>query len=109
VINLFEKENKNINGLTRFVFKPSIFKIIEKEKFILGKDIADIDVLNKLKQQNDVIYYEIKGEFFDIGNPLNFLKTNTVFGINNPEISNEYKKFLIELLKNDISNNQKNI
>jgi len=99
LIRIFEKQNKNINALTRFILKPSIFKIIEKEKYKLGEDIVDLDVFNKLKQKNDLIEYSIKGDFFDIGNPLSFLKTNTIFGINDPEVGEEYKKFLRQILK----------
>ena len=99
LIDLFQKKNKNINALCRFILKPDIFKIIENEKYELGQDIVDIDVFNKLKEKNDLELYSIKGDFFNIGDPLSFLKTNTIFGIKDPEIGQEYKKFLKEQLK----------
>ena len=36
----------------------------------------------------------LKGERYDIGNKLDFLKTNIAFGLNRPDIGRELKEFI---------------
>ena len=81
------------------MFKPAVLDIAEKEYFELGKDLADVYVFDQLEEKDDLFHLDIKGRFFDIGNPLSYLKTLTVFGIEDKEIGREYKNFLKTLLK----------
>jgi len=37
-----------------------------------------------------------RGERFDIGNKLDFLKTNVIFGLAHPEVSAEFREFIKE-------------
>ncbi len=97
VISLFQKTGMNIYSNGRFVFKPPVFNILEREDFKLGETIAD-DVLDELKQNKDLEIFDIEGVFFDVGDPLSYLKTETTFALDNPEIGKEYRKFLNQLL-----------
>lgn len=99
VIQEFNKTNKNIKTFARFLFKPDVFKIIEKEHFELGRDIADLDVMEKLKQRNDLIYMTIKGNIYNVGEPLEYLKTETAFALKDKKIGKDYRKFLKQLIK----------
>ena len=99
VIETFEKVNKNIRANARYLFKPSAFEFINKEQFEFGKDVADLDVFEKLRGKNDLFDFNIKGEFYDIGDTFAYLKTQTVFGLKNNEFGKDFRKYLKKLVK----------
>jgi UTP--glucose-1-phosphate uridylyltransferase len=94
LIQEYKRTGKNIRSNARFLFKPSSFKIIEKEKFNLGEDLADLDVFDKLRQDNDLQEFTIEGNMYNIGDPLSYLETETIFALEDKEIGEEYKQFL---------------
>jgi UTP--glucose-1-phosphate uridylyltransferase len=50
---------------------------------------------------NQVMYgLKIKGKRYDIGDKLGFLKTNIIYALRDPEISQSVKKWLLEFVKN---------
>lgn len=99
IINAFKKTKKNIRSQARFLLKPNSFKIIEKEHFRLGQDVADLDVFEKLREKDDLYEFNIQGDFYDIGNILSHLKTQTQFALKHPDFGKEYKEFLKQLIK----------
>jgi len=104
VIDFFKETKKNIKADTRFVLKPDIFDYRRDIKFEIGKDVADLEIFKILEKKGDLNYFKIDGMKFDIGDPLDYLKTQTVFGLENEEFGKDYKKFLINLLKDGQSN-----
>ena len=99
VIDAFHKTNKNIRSLGRFLFKPYVLEIAQKERFMLGKDVADLDVFEKLKERNDLFNLNINGKFHDVGNPLSYLKTQTYFGLHNKILRRAYGEYLKDIIK----------
>jgi UTP--glucose-1-phosphate uridylyltransferase len=96
LINVFQKTNKNIHAHARFLFKPSVFDILKKEHFEVGSYDVDADVFNKLEQMNDALWYDIQGQYFNVGDPLSYVKTETAFALENPKFRKEYLHFLKE-------------
>lgn len=101
VIKSFEESGKNIKGIARFVLKPEIFKMENEIKFKIGEDMVDEEIFDILKQKGDFLFYNIDGDMYDVGSPLDYLKTQTIFGLKNEEVGNEYKQFLKELMKKE--------
>lgn len=99
IIDAFHKTGKNIRSTARFLFKPSVFDILEKEKYAIGKYDVDLDVFDRLKQNNDLIDLNIKGQFFNVGDPLSYMQTETIFALDNKNIGKDYNKFLKDLIK----------
>ncbi len=99
IITKFQETNKNIRASARFLFKPDVFQIVEKEQYPLGEDVADLDVFDKLRERNELQDLTLQGGFHHVGDPLSYLKTQTIFGLDDPEIGREYKEFLKEQLK----------
>jgi len=99
IIDKFQETGKNIYSRGRLLFKLSVFEIIEKEHFKLGQDTADLDVIERLRKINDLFEMDIDGFFCDIGDPLAYLKTQTVFGLNDKKFGNRYREFLKMLVK----------
>ncbi len=99
LIKKFEKNNKNIRAQGRFLFKPGVFNLLKEEVYDLGEDNADIDVFEKLSEKDDVFNMNIKGKFYNVGDPLSYMKTETEFALKDKEIGKEYKKFLRSIIK----------
>lgn len=98
-IDAFHKTKKNIRAEARFVFKPSIFNTLKKEHFELGQDVVDMDVFGALRNNSDLFDMNINGKFYDVGDPLSYLKTQTAFALKNKEFGSDYKKFLKQTIK----------
>jgi len=99
VIDEFDKTNKNIRGQARFLFKPYVFDILKDERYRIGKYNVDLDVFDSLRERDDLINFDIKGKFFDIGDPLSYMKTETAFALDDPNIGKDYKEFLKKIIK----------
>lgn len=99
LIDSFYQNKKNIWSTARFVFMPSIFDMLKKENFVLGQDTVDIDIFEKLRERNEVISMNINGIMHNTGDPLSYMKTQSYFGLQDPEIGAEYKAYLQGLLK----------
>jgi len=99
LIDVFKKTNKNVRAHARFLFKPGVFDVIKKENFELGRDVVDIDVFDNLRANHDLIDIDAEGDFYDVGDPLSYLKTETAFALADKKIGKEYKRYLMSLLK----------
>ncbi|MBW2998280.1 NTP transferase domain-containing protein [Candidatus Woesearchaeota archaeon] len=99
VISKYEKTGKNIKSEGRFILKPSAFPLIEKEEYVLGEDVADIDVFEKLREQDDLETMSIDGHFLNVGETKSYIKTICYLGLKNKEFGEELKEYLKELIK----------
>ena len=99
IIDYFEQNNKNIKATARIILKPSIFKMKDMVKFKVGEDIADEELFEILKRKKDFLFFNIEGDIYDIGEPLEYLKTQTVFGLKDKEIGEDYHKFIESIVK----------
>ena len=97
VIKKFNQTGKNIRAESRFVFKPDIFKKLENKKFVLGEDIVDLDIFDQLRQEEDLFNFNVNGEFYNVGDSLSHLKTETAFGLQ--KFGKEYMDFLKTIVK----------
>ncbi|MHA1167529.1 MAG: UTP--glucose-1-phosphate uridylyltransferase [Candidatus Hodarchaeales archaeon] len=88
-----------IAGMARYLFTSEFFDEIEPLlEAKLDGEIYQTDGILKLAEKNKVVFYEYKGEYYDIGEPLGYLKTLTRYGLKNHAFSNEYRTFLKSLL-----------
>ena len=97
-IREFDKTNKNVSATARYVFKPNVFDLLQKEPFRLGEYLVGQDIFDRLMEKDDLVRINIKGEFYDVGNPLSYMKTETAFALSEPEIKDEYWKFIRKLV-----------
>lgn len=97
LIDQYHKHNKCINGGVRFLFTPGTFKAIQNEKFEFGRDVADLDLIHKLRQKGKLIDFEIDGDAFDVGEPAQLLRTLIAFTLED----SYYFDRLIEMYKED--------
>ncbi|MEJ2637721.1 MAG: sugar phosphate nucleotidyltransferase, partial [Calditrichia bacterium] len=83
----------------RYILTPEIFKAIEKTNPGKNNEIQLTDSLLNLLGRENIFSYTIEGKRYDIGNKLDYLKTVVEFGLKRKEFSQEFYKFLKELLE----------
>jgi len=84
----------------RYILTPDIFKCIEKTPAGKGNEIQLTDAIKILSQEQDVYAYKFEGIRYDMGNKLDFLKTNVEFALKREEFKKEFMEFLSEIVRN---------
>ena len=83
----------------RYILTPQIFSAIEHTERGKNNEIQLTDALRLLLKQENIIASVIEGKRYDIGNKLDFLKTNVEFGLRRKEFANQFEEFLRNILK----------
>lgn len=86
--------NKAIIG--RYVFNPSIFNLLKHQKPGVGGEIHLVDVFPKLMETEKIYAVQLKGNRYDLGSVLGFLKANIDFGLKDTQYKNDLIKFIKE-------------
>ena len=84
--------------LGRYIVKPEIFDIIENTPPGKGGEIQFTDSLNILAHQSDVYACNFKGQRYDLGDKLGFLKANVEFALRHEELHDEFLNYLKQLV-----------
>jgi UTP--glucose-1-phosphate uridylyltransferase len=79
---------------SRYIFTPEIFEYLNQTKPGLGNEIQLTDAMRSMLHDHKMYGYRFDGVRYDIGNKLDFIKTNLIYGLKNPEIGNELKLWL---------------
>lgn len=82
---------------SRYIFTPAIFDYLEKTPRGKGNEIQLTDAMRMMVKDQPMFGYRFKGTRYDIGNKLDFIKTNIVYGLENPEIGPKLKEWLENL------------
>ncbi|MFW9997742.1 MAG: UTP--glucose-1-phosphate uridylyltransferase [Candidatus Odinarchaeota archaeon] len=93
------KAPSNFAAMGRYLFTPDFFTAVEPKLAPGIHEIYQTDGIVELAQENKVVFFNYKGEFYDTGEPLAYLKTITRYGLKNSEFANEYREFLVNLVK----------
>lgn len=93
-----EEAPSNLAVIGRYILTPDIFEILEQQKPGVGGEIQLTDALRTLAGQRPVYAYEIRGNRYDTGDKLGFLKATVQFGLKNPEFGDSFRRFLRGLL-----------
>ena len=81
--------------LGAYVLTPDIFPIMAEVTPGSGREIWLVDGLNKLAAQRDSYVVEIAGgRYYDIGHKFGFIRANIEFGLRDPQIRDDLKKYL---------------
>lgn len=104
VDKLVEKPSKNkapsnlvIAG--RYIFTPEIFDCIDKIKPGKNNEIQLTDAMQLLLSTRAVYGLRYIGKRYDIGNKLDFLKTNIEFGLERKDFGKELKQYIKDIAK----------
>ncbi len=83
----------------RYILTPDIFGILEKSKPGKGGEIQLTDAIAKLLKERPVYGYLFKGKRYDAGDKLGYLKATVDFALKNPELSGQFKSYILEVAR----------
>lgn len=83
----------------RYILTPEIFKCIEKTQRGKGNEIQITDAIKILGKSQPLYGYKFDGIRYDIGNKLDFLKTNVEFALKREDLKSDFLAFLKEIVK----------
>jgi len=89
----------NLAIASRYIFTPDIFKYLDKTKPGKNNEIQITDAMSLLLQDHKMYGLKFDGKRYDIGNKLDFIKTNVLFGLEHEDISDSLKNWILELAK----------
>lgn len=84
---------------SRYVFTPEIFDYLENILPGKNNEIQLTDAMRLMVLHHPMYGMVFKGKRYDIGNKLGFLKTNLIYGLNDSEIGNELKEWLVSFTR----------
>lgn len=99
---LEEESPSDIAILGRYIITPEIFDILDNTKPGAGGEIQLTDALKELSIKQAMYAYIFKGTRYDVGNKLGFLQATIEFALRREDLKNDFKNYLLELLKNDL-------
>jgi len=104
VNNLVEKPDpkktpSNLAIASRYIFSPGIFNLIEQTKPGKDGEIQITDSMKYLAQIGELIAVKINGKRYDIGNKIDFIKTNIDFSLHNHEMKTQIRNYLKKLIQ----------
>ena len=87
--------------LGRVVLPPEVFGMIEKgiAETPAGGEFLLTDVFTELGMNGKLLAYDFDGRRYDMGNKLGIMKANCELALTHPEIGDEFKAYLKELVK----------
>ncbi len=87
--------------LGRVVLGPEIFGLIEEGLKVCpeGEELYLTDIFSDLGAADKLLAYNFEGNRYDMGNKLGIMKANCEVALNHPEIGEDFKAYLKELVK----------
>ena len=94
-----DKKFSNYSVLGRCVLDNEIFSILERTPLGVGGELQLTDAMRELAVKYGMIGVDFSGIRYDMGNKFGMLRANIEVGLNHPEIKEELKNYLKELVK----------
>ena len=94
-----EEAPSNLAIAGRYVFTADIFDHLDRQKPGKNGEIQLTDAMRRLVKERAMYGLRFRGTRHDIGNKLDFVKTNVVYALKRPEMAADLRAFLREQLK----------
>lgn len=89
-----EKAPSNLVIAGRYVFTPEIFDLLEVIPTGVNNEIQLTDAMRLLLKEQKMYGHHFAGKRYDVGNKLDFIKTNVAFGLQHPEFGEALREWL---------------
>jgi UTP--glucose-1-phosphate uridylyltransferase len=89
-----EDAPSNVAVVGRYILTPRIFELLAEQRAGAGGEIQLTDAIARLLQEERVTAYEFKGQRFDCGSKLGYLKATVEFALQHPELQDDFKAYL---------------
>lgn len=94
-----EEAFSNFSILGRCVLPPSIFSVLEQIPTGAGGELQLTDAMAELARTEGIIGVDYTGKRYDMGNRLGVLQAIVEVGLDNPEVGEEFQKYLKDFVK----------
>ena len=88
----------NLAIIGRYLLRPEIFEILERQQPGAGGEIQLTDAIDQLNKIQRVFAHEFKGKRYDVGDKLGMLEANIEFGLRHPDTKDGLKQYLKKLV-----------
>lgn len=92
-----ESAPSNLVFAGRYIFQPEIFDYIDQTAPGINNEIQLTDAMKKLQESGKLFGFQFSGIRYDIGNKLDFLKTNLIYGLKREDMRKNLESFIREL------------
>jgi UTP--glucose-1-phosphate uridylyltransferase len=92
-----EQAPSTLGVVGRYILTPDIFDLLERTKPGSGGEIQLTDAIEMLQRQRTVLAYEFKGERYDCGSKLGYLKASVVYALKHPGVADDFAEFIMQL------------
>ena len=89
-----EEAPSNLAIASRYIFTPEIFDYLDKTKPGKNNEIQLTDAMRGMVKKYAMYGLQFKGTRYDIGNKLDFLKTNIIYGLMHEEVGTPLREWL---------------
>ncbi|WP_449260267.1 UTP--glucose-1-phosphate uridylyltransferase GalU [Enterococcus casseliflavus] len=102
VSNFVEKPNaedapSDLAIIGRYLLRPEIFEVLEKQEPGAGNEIQLTDAIDSLNKIQRVFAHEFKGKRYDVGDKLGMVEANIEYGLKHPEIKDDLRAYIKDL------------
>ena len=87
----------NLAIMGRYVLTPGIFTHLDKHEVGAGGEIQLTDAIQALNETEKVYAYDFDGKRYDVGEKLGFVTTTIELALENEEIKEDLKEYLLEV------------
>ncbi len=87
----------NLSVVGRYILPAEIMQFLEQTPKGAGNEIQLTDAIAMLQQTNTVEAYRMKGQTFDCGSKLGYLKAVLHYGVDHPTLGEAFKALIQEL------------
>ncbi|WP_287909455.1 UTP--glucose-1-phosphate uridylyltransferase GalU [Acinetobacter sp.] len=87
----------NLSVVGRYVLPAKIMQLLEQTPKGAGNEIQLTDAIAALQKVESVEAYRMKGQTFDCGSKIGYLKAVLHYGVEHPKLGEEFKQLIKEL------------
>ncbi|WP_151798569.1 UTP--glucose-1-phosphate uridylyltransferase GalU [Acinetobacter bereziniae] len=87
----------NLSVVGRYVLPAKIMQLLEQTPKGAGNEIQLTDAIAALQKIESVEAYRMKGQTFDCGSKIGYLKAVLHYGVEHPKLGDEFKQLIKEL------------
>jgi UTP--glucose-1-phosphate uridylyltransferase len=88
----------NLSVVGRYILPAKIMQLLEKTPKGAGNEIQLTDAIAMLQSTDVVEAYRMKGQTFDCGSKIGYLKAVLHYGVDHPKLGDEFKMLIQELV-----------
>ncbi len=94
-----ESSPSNLAIAGRYILTPGIYRALEKTPPGKNNEVQLTDAMVNLLKSESMYAHTIEGKRYDIGNKLDFLKTNVEFALRRKEFAKPFYEFLKQIVE----------